>query len=247
MQRMSVLLQKMKVKKVLLSEGNWYFWEKGDLHTDLGSLKELDILKNGKIKSNKNFEFFVFDANFFDKMQRIKRLPQAVMEKDIASILAYSGITKSSIILEAGTGSGKLSSYLAQYCKKVISFDINDEYLKIAKENFNNLKIKNIELDKADIYQKINLKSEVDVFILDVPSPWLALGNIEHLKQGGTFVAYLPTIVQVINLVNESKKFNLKFVKCIENIERSWIIEDPRVRPESKIQFTAFLVFFRKY
>src|SRR3989344_4796773 len=244
---MSVLLYKMKVKKVLLSEGNWYFWEKGDLHTDLGSLKESDILKNGKIKSNKNFEFFVFDANFFDKMQRIKRIPQAVMEKDIASILVYSGIIKNSVIFEAGTGSGKLASYLAQYCKKVISFDINDEYLKIAKENFNNLKIKNIELNKSDIYKKVNLNFKVDAFILDVPCPWLALENIDHLKTGGTFVAYLPTIVQVINLVNESKKFNLKFVKCIENIERSWIVEDPRVRPESKIQFTAFLVFFRRY
>ncbi|KKQ06978.1 MAG: hypothetical protein US18_C0028G0001 [Parcubacteria group bacterium GW2011_GWB1_36_5] len=44
-----------------------------------------------------------------------------------------------------------------------------------------------------------------------------------------------------------SKKYNLSFIKCIENTERSWIIDNDRVRPENKTQFTAFLVFFRKF
>ena len=238
----------MIVTKVLLSEGNWYFWEKGDLHTDLGSIKEDALLKGGKVKSNKNKIFYVFEANFFDKMQKIKRLPQAVMEKDIASILVYVDINKDSVVLEAGTGSGKLCSYLARYSKKIISFEINKEFLTVAEENFKNLNLKNIETKNEDIYSNINLKEEVDAVVLDLPKPWNALKNVEkYLKEGGIFVSYLPTIVQVIKLVNESKNYNLKFIKCIENSERSWIIDNERVRPENKTQFTAFLVFFRKY
>ncbi len=238
----------MVIKKVLLSEENWYFWEKGDLHTDLGSIKEQDILKGGKAISNKNNVFFVFEANFFDKMQKIKRLPQAVMEKDIASILIYSDINKDSTVLEAGTGSGKLCSYLARYAKKVITLEINKEFLKIADENFKNLKLKNIEIKNEDVYNEIDIKEKVDAFILDLPSPWNALKNVEkYLKESGIFVSYLPTIVQVIKLVNESKKYSLKFIKCIENTERHWIIDNDRVRPENKTQFTAFLVFFRKF
>ncbi len=238
----------MVIKKVLLSEGNWYFWEKGDLHTDLGSIKEEDILKNNKVKSNKDKIFYVFEANFLDKMQKIKRLPQAVMEKDIASILVYADINKDSVVLEAGTGSGKLCSYLAKYSKKVISFEMNKEFLIVAEENFKNLNLKNIETKNEDIYSDINLKEKVDAIILDLPQPWNALKNVEkYLKEGRILVSYLPTIVQVIRLVNESKNYNLKFIKCIENSERSWIVDNDRVRPENHTQFTAFLVFFRKF
>ncbi|MBI4154710.1 methyltransferase domain-containing protein [Candidatus Woesearchaeota archaeon] len=238
----------MVINKVLLSQENWYFWNKGDFHSNFGIIKEKDILKGGMIKSNKGNIFYVFDANFFDKMQKIKRLPQAIMEKDIASILMYADINKKSIVLEAGTGSGKLCSYLARYSKKIFSFEINEQFIEVAKENFKDLNLKNIEIKKGNIYEKIDLKEKVDAVCLDLPESWEALKNVENnLKPGGVFVSYLPTIVQVINLVKESQKYNLKFIKCIENTERSWIVENERVRPENKTQFTAFLVFFRKY
>ena len=238
----------MQVKKVLLCEGNWYFWNKGDFHSNFGILMEKDILKGGLIKSNLSKEFKVFDANFFDKMQKIKRLPQAIMEKDIASILIYADINKKSVVLEAGTGSGKLCSYLARYAKKVFSFEINEQFMEVAKENFKDLNLKNIEIKKGNIYEKIDLKEKVDAVCLDLPEPWKALKNVENnLKPGGIFVSYLPTILQVIQLFKESHDFPLQFIKCIENSERSWIVEEQRVRPENKTQFTAFLVFFRKF
>ena len=81
------ILNSMKsIKKVLIDEkGNRHYWSSGDLQTDLGILKEEDI-KNafGKIKSHLKKEFIIFDANFVDKLEKLKRGPAIITKKDIA-------------------------------------------------------------------------------------------------------------------------------------------------------------------
>ena len=61
-------------------------------------------------------------------------------------------------------------------------------------------------------------------------------------------VSYSPTIPQVMDFVNESKKRDeLVYLKTKEVIEREWEINERKVRPMSQqIGHSGFLSFVRK-
>ncbi|MBS3108889.1 methyltransferase domain-containing protein [Candidatus Woesearchaeota archaeon] len=238
------------IKKILIFDGNIFYWTKGDLHTDLGMVKEADILKKKKVVSNTGNKFYVLDARFIDKIQRIKRAPQVILEKDIGIILVNISLDKDSKVLEAGTGSGKMSAFLARAIPEgtLYSYEFRKEFLDIAKKNFEDLEIKNIMLKHKDVYKGISEKG-LDAIVLDLPEPWKALNHAERsLKNGCYLVAYLPTIYQVMQFVNNvNKNKNFIFVKTIELIERPWFVDGKKVRPMSNIiGHTAFITFIRK-
>ena len=236
------------MKKVLIDKkGKKYYWDSGDLHTALGVIKEEDIKKKKMVKSHIKKELFVHPAYFIDKLKKIKRGPAIMLQKDIGAIIAYTGINKESIVLDAGAGSGVLSSYLAGIVKKVISYERNKEFLNIAKKNFDFLNLKNITLKEKDIYTAIDEKN-LDLITLDLAEPWNVLKSAETaLKEGCFLVSYLPNVTQIMKLVEEARKFSFIHEKTIELIEREWHVEDLRVRPKSRmIGHTGFLCFFRK-
>lgn len=237
------------MKKVLVDKkGRRYYWEEGDLHTALGIVKEKDIKTSKKVKSHIKKEFLVYPASFIDKLKKIERGPAIMLPKDIGAIITYTGIDKESIVLDAGSGSGVLSSYLARIVKKVISYEKNKEFLKMAKKNFDFLGLKNIVLKEKDIYKKIEEK-DLDLITLDLAEPWkvLKLAN-KALKAGGFLVSYLPNVTQVIKLIEETKQFNFIKEKVIELIEREWDVENLKARPRSQIiGHTGFLCFLRRF
>lgn len=238
------------IKKILINKESLFYWSRGDLNIDSGVIKENDILKEKKVKSHKGVEFSVLDARFIDKMQRIKRGPQAILEKDIALILINISLENDSNVLEAGCGSGKLTAFLAKSIPHgtLYSYEIRKDFMDIARRNLEELEIKNVILKNKDVYKGIQEKN-LDAIILDLPEPWNALKRAEKaLKNGCFLVAYLPTITQVIKFVNDvEKNKNFIFIKTIELIERPWFVDGKKVRPMSNIiGHTAFITFIRK-
>ena len=55
--------------------------------------------------------------------RRLKRGPQVVLPKDIGMIIAYTGVGKESVCVDAGTGSGWLAISLARIAKEVTTYD----------------------------------------------------------------------------------------------------------------------------
>jgi len=217
-----------------------------DFNTQFGVIKK-NNLKKSSVKVGKE-EFFVLEPSFIDYYKQIKRLAQIITLKDIGAIIANTGINKDSIVLDAGTGSGGLACFLAMIVKKVISYDINDEHLEIAKKNIKTLNIKNVELKKGDIFNNKNIKEKnIDIFILDVTEPWNAMNTAEKvLKLGGFLVSYSPNINQVERFV---KALTDKFLyeRTIEVIEREWTVKEKVLRPRMKdLGHTGFLTFARR-
>jgi len=234
----------MKIKKILIDRrGRKYYWEKGDLHTLEGVVKEGDIV-DGVVRSHIGKEFLCFDANFNDNLDKIKRGPAIMMGKDIGFIIAYSGIDKNSNVLDAGTGCGVLAANLARFCN-VISYEKDDKFIKIAEENFKRLEV-DVELKKKDVYEGID-ENDLDLIVLDLLEPWRVLKFVKKsLKKGKFLVCYLSNIEQVRELVrNLDKDFYLD--KICEVLQRDWIVKGSIVRPENQmLGHTGFMVFVRK-
>ena len=236
---------KKPVKKVLYGEDGWkYYWSEGDIHIQSGVIREKD-LKNSRVKTHLGKEFICLPANFIDQTERIERGPAVIRHKDIGIILANIPLDAKTKILDAGAGCGLLAAFLARASKNVISYEINEKHLEIAKRNMQLLGVK-YKLKKKDIYQGIDEKN-LDVITLDLAEPWQVLSHTQKsLKSGGTLVAFLPHISQVEKLVTHAKE---KFIvaKVCEVIERDWIIDPPKIRPNHQgLMHTAFLVFLRK-
>lgn len=234
----------MKIKKVIIDKkGNKNYWINGDYHSFLGKIDEKDI-KSGKIKSHLGKEFICFDSSFVDNVMNMRKGPAIMLPKDIGYILSYCGINKESKIVEAGTGSGVLTAFLGNISKNVFSYEKEKNNFNLAKKNLESLGIE-VNLKNKDITEGID-EDNLDLVILDLPNPWDVLDHSKKsLKSGGFLVSYLPTIIQVKKLVNDSKD-KFYFDKAIELIEREWYVEGEKVRPKSKmIAHTGFLVILR--
>lgn len=216
-----------------------------DFHTQYGVIKKCDFKKKSIMVGKE--EFFILEPSFIDYYKQIRRLAQIISLKDIGSIITNTGINRDSVVMDAGTGSAGLACFLAKIVKKVVSYDINDEHVVIAKSNIKNLGIKNIELKKGDVFKPAQIKEkDMDVFVLDVTEPWKGVKTAEKvLKKGGFLVSYSPNINQVERFVKAlSDKF--LYEKTVEIIEREWTVKDLVLRPRMKdLGHTGFLSFAR--
>lgn len=73
-------------------------------------------------------------------------------------------------VLDIGSGSGCITCSIAQYTNcKVLSCDISEKALNIAKQNAKKLNIQNIEFIHSDLFQNISKEQKFDLIISNPP------------------------------------------------------------------------------
>jgi tRNA (adenine57-N1/adenine58-N1)-methyltransferase len=242
-----------EIKKIIITQKGKKFYLDDlskDFHTQYGFISKEDLKKKdgSLIKTNKGVTMKIITPGFKDTYDKIKRGAQIIMPKDIGRIISETGMNKESVVVDAGSGSGAAACFFAKIAKKVVTYDIRADFIKIVKKNKDMLGIKNLTIKNKDIYQKIDEKN-VDIVVLDLPEPWKAIDSVsKSLKNSGFLAVYLPTILQVMSFVKKIKKDkNFIYLKTIETIEREWLVDQERVRPETKgLTHTAFLIFVRR-
>ena len=240
---------------LLLSEDSSYITEfsKDKLHTKDGIFNLWDLRKKkigDKIKTHLGKEFTIAKPTIKDILdKKMKRLPQIIMPKDLALILAYTGVLPGSLIVDAGTGSGYLAIFLANYIKpgKVVTYENDRKFARMAKENIKSAGLsKFIKLKQKDITKGIAEKN-ADLITLDMKnSEKVVKYAYKVLRTGGYLVVYSPYIEQVISVVKEMERKGFSNIKTVENIVREWQIEK-YARPKTVgLMHTGFLTFARK-
>lgn len=176
--------------------------------------------------------------------KRFKRGPQVILPKDIGIIIAYSGVNKQSFCIDAGTGSGWLAVALAMVCKRVVSYDVREDFIRIAEKNKAMAKVDNLEFRNADITKGIK-ERDADLITLDMPSAEKALGKCKKsLKDGGMVVGYLPHVEQVARFIKRLEKGGFYDIRTYECMLRDILVRQEGIRPSTKgIWHTAYLVF----
>ncbi|MEM3585829.1 MAG: tRNA (adenine-N1)-methyltransferase [Candidatus Jordarchaeaceae archaeon] len=223
-------------------------------HTHKGMINLDDII--GKpygtmVLSNLNHKFYVVKPTPIDVVLKMQRATQIIYPKDIGLILLNTGIVPGSRVVEAGTGSGALTSILANYVRpsgKVYSYENREEFLKIARKNLEKAGVlEYVELKNKDILEGIEEK-EVDAVVLDMATPWLAVKtSYDALVMGGHFASYSPTIDQVQKTVKELKNYNFIDVSTMECMVRYINVEEGKTRPETRmIGHTGYMTFALK-
>ncbi|MGQ4874826.1 MAG: tRNA (adenine-N1)-methyltransferase [Promethearchaeia archaeon] len=199
------------------------------------------------------YKFFALKPLPTDYILYMGRKTQIIYPEDAGLIILYSGIGPGSIVIEAGTGSGALTCLLANYVRPnghVYTYDIRDKSLKRARKNIRNARLEDfVTISKGDIINDDLNHENVDVIVLDMPTPWEAIEKVKrYLKFSGTFVSFSPTIEQVIKTtkaLRQEKEFIE--VKTYELLRRTIRVKENATRPEGRmIGHTGYITFARK-
>jgi tRNA (adenine57-N1/adenine58-N1)-methyltransferase len=186
-----------------------------------------------------------------DKLIGLKRRAQIILPKDIAHIILYCSIQPGNNVLEAGVGSGSLTTALASIVApngKVISYDTRKDFIEHAMKNLKTTGLeKYVKILEKDVTKGISEK-KLDAIILDIPNPWDAVDHAYNsLKVGGYLCCYSPLVSQLEQTVNEMRKHNFIEIKTFENIQREMIIGERGTRPSfDTLGHTGYLTFSRK-
>jgi tRNA (adenine57-N1/adenine58-N1)-methyltransferase len=198
-----------------------------------------------------NRRFLVMEPSIMDKISTIERRAQIVIPKDGMFIVFYCDLKSGDTVIEGGAGSGALTLLLANFVKpegRIISYEIRDEFARIAKKNVKAAGLgKYVEFKSGDVTQLISEKN-VDSVILDIPNPWDAVTNAKNaLKVGGHIACYSPTMNQVEKTVNSMRNQGFIGVKTMETIQREIFVGEGGVRPSfDTLGHTGYVTFARK-
>lgn len=229
--------------------------EKGrSLHTHRGYVQHDSLIGKPygtRVSSNTGEEFIALRPSLRDYIFKSQRKTQIMYPKDIALMVMFSGIGPGSKVVEAGTGTGALTTALAHYVKptgRIYSYEVRQEFIETATKNLEKAGLaKYVTIKNKDVTQGIE-DSDVDAVILDLATPWLVVPHAcSALKGSGAIVSFSPTIDQVVKTVEALREDWFVDIQTIECLMRGMQVEPGKTRPETLMTaHTGYVSFARK-
>jgi tRNA (adenine57-N1/adenine58-N1)-methyltransferase catalytic subunit len=224
------------------------------LHTHLGIIDisaTIGMEYGSAVRTTEDKLVFLIEPTIHDFIMKSERRTQIVYPKDLGFIAARTGLQNGSKVLEIGTGSAALATFMASIVKPdghIYSFDVNPDFMEMARRNLEKAGMdKYVTLHLHDPHQGVDVR-EADVAIVDLGDPWTVLDQVhDALKGSGAFVAICPTMNQIEKTATELKRAGYADIDCIELLIRNMEAREGMTRPSMRmIGHTTYLVFARK-
>ncbi|WP_442880745.1 tRNA (adenine-N1)-methyltransferase [Aeromicrobium sp.] len=225
--------------------------------TKKGQLNHDDMIGHPEgivIESSMGAFYQVFRPLLFEYVVSMPRGAAIIYPKDASQIITMADIYPGARVVEAGAGSGSLTSYLLRAIGPegtLGSYEIREEFAENVRRNVEQVAGTDVPgwtLTVGDVKEAIT-ETEIDRLILDMVDPWSCIPlAVERLVPGGIICAYVATTTQ-LSLFVESIRADGGFTEphAWETLERSWHLEGLSVRPDHKMNgHTAFLVTARR-
>ena len=205
------------------------------------------------IETSRGERMLAFRPTFADYVLEMPRGAQVIYPKDLAMITMLADIFPGAHVVEAGTGSGALTMALARAVGetgRVFSYEVREDFHRIAARNISRWlgETSTVNLRVHDIASTIP-DGPVDRIVLDLPEPWHVVDHaLGALRTGGILLAYLPTTVQVQQLVETLRaSAGFAMIDVAETLVRPWNVDGLSVRPAHRmVAHTGFLVTARR-
>ncbi len=209
-----------------------------------------------EVALSRGSRFFVVRPTLAEYTLRMPRGAQILYPKDLALILMWADIHPGATVIEAGIGSGALTTALLQAVGekgRVISYEIRDDFARRAATNIETylgpaLVADRLRLRPENIYDGI-AEEGVDRIVLDLPEPHRVVPHaVSKLRPGGIFLSFLPTVPQVELVVAALRKEPaFEWIETFETLLRDWNIDGRSVRPNMRmVAHSGFITTARR-
>ncbi len=228
-----------------------------EFSTKKGQIRHDDMIGRPEgiiIESSMGGQYQVFRPLLHEYVVSMPRGAAIIDPKDAAQIVTMADVFPGARVVEAGAGSGSLTTYLLRAVGaegELSSYEIREDFAATAKRNVEQLfggAHPAWRLTVADVRDEIT-ETEIDRLILDMVDPWTCIDlAAERLIPGGIVCAYVATTTQLSRFV-ETVRVHGGFTEpaAWETLVRDWHLEGLAVRPEHKMNgHTAFLVTARR-
>jgi tRNA (adenine57-N1/adenine58-N1)-methyltransferase len=230
--------------------------KKQQFHTHVGVINHKDVIGKefgSTIKTNKGKYIYLFEPTIHDYIMKSQRSTQIVYPKDLGYIAARTGLQSGQKIVEIGTGSGSLTTFLASIVKPrghVYTFDVDPNFMEIARKNIEKAGVaKFVTMEKLDIksVKKVPI-TDADMVVVDLGDPWSVVPQARKMLKGsGAFVAICPTMNQLEKLATSLNENDFYDIECTEQIVRTIEAREGKTRHSFRsIGHTTYVAFARK-
>ncbi len=213
-------------------------------HSHLGRLSHSEVIDHrvgGWYRTDRGHVLLAVRPTLGDFVLEMPRGPQIIYPKDLGNIIMLADIFPGATVIEGGLGSGSLTAALLRAVGatgRVITYELDEAVLPRARKNIQaiNRDSANLTIHVRDIYEGIEDR-EVDRIVLDVPEPWQAVaGAGDALTMSGILLSFLPTILQVHQLVLELQRdTRFQLIETVETLLRPWHVTERSVRPAHRM------------
>jgi tRNA (adenine57-N1/adenine58-N1)-methyltransferase catalytic subunit len=223
------------------------------LQTHRGILQHSDLIGKtwgSQVFSHLDRSFVLLQPSLAELLMETRRNTQIMYPKDIGFILVTMGIGPGQHVIEAGTGSGALTTALAYMVGphgKVTTYEAREEFQRLAQKNLARAALADrVEFKLRHVSEGFD-EEGVDALFLDLPNPYDYLTQARRaLKPGGYFGTILPTTNQVSKLLVSLQREGFAFIDVCETFLRYYQAIPERLRPVDRmVAHTGFLVFAR--
>jgi tRNA (adenine57-N1/adenine58-N1)-methyltransferase len=217
--------------------------------THRGVLQHDDLIGKAwgtQVFSHLGSPFFLLQPSLGDLLTNLPRTTQIMYPKDIGFILVTMGVGPGQTVMEAGSGSGSMTTALAYALGaegRVISYEIRPDMQNLARKNLARFGLDTrVEFKLRDIGEGFD-ETNADSFFLDVPNPYDYISQIRAaLKPGGFLCCLIPTFNQVEKTLQSLRQTNFAFIEVCEILLRYYKPEPTRLRPTDRmVAHTGFL------
>jgi tRNA (adenine57-N1/adenine58-N1)-methyltransferase catalytic subunit len=228
-----------------------------NFHTHKGSFPHDELIgapEGSVVRTTGNVAYLALRPLLPDYVLSMPRGAAVVYPKDAGQILAMADIFPGARVVEAGVGSGSLSTFLLRAIGDqgmLHSYERRADFAEIASANverYFGAPHPAWQLTLGDLQDHLS-DTDVDRVILDILAPWECLEVVSKaLVPGGIVCAYVATTTQLSRFV-ETVRLHGGFTEPQpwESLVRDWHVEGLAVRPGHKmIGHTAFLVTARR-
>ena len=224
-----------------------------NFHCHLGLIEHAELIGKSlgtTVFTQLGHAVLILDPSLSDLMTHLKRGTQIIYPKDAAYLVHRMSLRAGSRVIEAGTGSGGLTTALAWAVAPtgtVYTYETRPEIYNLARNNLERVGL----LDHVKMHQKSIEdgfeQSGVDALFLDVREPWHFLPAVQNaLRPGGYFASLLPTTNQVSDLLFGLEAAGFSDIAVEEILLRAYKPVPDRLRPDDNmVGHTGFLIFAR--
>ncbi len=233
---------------LLVGEGRTYFVRSGTgtFSTDRGMI-DLDSVADASpgdiIHSHTDHAFRILLPRAPDFFEYAKRTGAPMLPRDIGLVIAFTGMNRNDVVLDAGAGSGIAAIFFGGIARKVITFEAREDFARVAAENIREAGLSNVEVIAGDV---LTAEGLFDVVHYDMT---IGPEHVRHahsiLQPGGFLVCYTPFIEHLCIVVDTAEEL-FSSVKAVECIEREMTRSKRGTRPSTRVGHSGYLTVARK-